>query len=386
MSYLDIIVKYYNNLYGSVTYKNNISSKNKKQLYISGRLKTFPVVFWLALSFIFIIVQLISILYSSRYIIMMYIGIGITVIASVVAIIATLLKTRKVYRSLEHEPLNLDLYKRDLPSNLRPAHVRMLLNDGLVDENSLCATLLDLIDRGYIYYINDNEEKIFKRTNKDESELFEFEKFLINWLIDKYGNGTQVTETLIKLSLKNDRYQENPSELLSYFQNRVWTAFPLEKYYNLKDDMKNEKLVYFILFMLGLLFIPTYVGVLFIIYGLGCVILATPYMYLNDKGVEEKDNWLDFKKHLVDFSNIEDKTTEMVRIWNFYLTYSVVLDIDSISSKEIKNIFKDDIYNSFENKSNTNFIEDEKIILKKQNKVSKTLKNDILEESKKYNL
>ena len=84
------------------------------------------------------------------------------------------------------------------------------------------------------------------------------------------------------------------------------------------------------------------------IYGLGCLMFASPLCVLNDDGIEEKDKWLDLKRYLKDFSNIEENTIEMVKIWQFYLTYSISLDIESISSEELENFFGDNIYNYFE--------------------------------------
>ena len=55
------------------------------------------------------------------------------------------------------------------------------------------------------------------------------------------------------------------------------------------------------------------------------------------------------KRYIDDFYNIEKNTIEMVKIWQFYLTYSISLDIESISSKEIEAFFGDNIYNYFEN-------------------------------------
>lgn len=67
---------------------------------------------------------------------------------------------------------------------------------------------------------------------------------------------------------------------------------------------------------------------------------------MNDEGIEEKDSWLDLKKYLQDFSNMRDKSMEMVVLWNYYLTYSMVLDLQSISKEEIVEFFGWNIYNT----------------------------------------
>ena len=66
---------------------------------------------------------------------------------------------------------------------------------------------------------------------------------------------------------------------------------------------------------------------------------------LNEKGVEIKDEYLDLKKYLTDFSLIDEKTSEMIHLWNFYLSYSVALGIKGVAGKEIENFFGEEIYN-----------------------------------------
>lgn len=96
---------------------------------------------------------------------------------------------------------------------------------------------------------------------------------------------------------------------------------------------------------------------------------ASPTYLLNDDGIEEKDSWLDLKKYLQDFSNIKDKTTEMIVIWNYYLTYSMVLDLPSISKEEITSFLGWNIYNVEVPKS--------KIVKKdREHKIIKKLKHD----------
>lgn len=80
-------------------------------------------------------------------------------------------------------------------------------------------------------------------------------------------------------------------------------------------------------------------------YGLSFILITNITYTLNDKGVELKDEYLDLKKYLEDFSLIDKKTSEMISLWDFYLSYSVVLGIKGIASKEIKDFFGNEIYN-----------------------------------------
>ena len=66
-----------------------------------------------------------------------------------------------------------------------------------------------------------SKEDIFKKNNikliktgKAEDNLFEYEKFLISWIIDKYGNGKEVSMEKIHENLINNVNEEQPNKLL----------------------------------------------------------------------------------------------------------------------------------------------------------------------------
>ncbi len=112
---------------------------------------------------------------------------------------------------------------------------------------------------------------------------------------------------------------------------------------------------------------------------------ASPLCILNDEGIEEKDKWMDLKRYLEDFSNMEQNTIEMVKIWQFYLTYSIALGIESISSEEIEAFFGNNIYNYFEDsKQDTRLDNSEiKIIEEVKGDYKKVLQKEIDEEIEK---
>ena len=81
----------------------------------------------------------------------------------------------------------------------------------------------------------------------------------------------------------------------------------------------------------------------------------------------------------------------MVKIWNFYLTYSIILDIDSMASKEIKDIFYDNVFNSF--KSSVKNIQENTVITNQNERyiipeleVDGTIEKDVKAESEKYKI
>ncbi len=55
-----------------------------------------------------------------------------------------------IYKKNESKPQNINIYQRELPEKLRPAHVRVLIYDGIIDSNTLASTILDLVNCGYL--------------------------------------------------------------------------------------------------------------------------------------------------------------------------------------------------------------------------------------------
>lgn len=385
MRYIGKIVDYYEGFSNTIT--TCLNEKEKTQINISGRITKRNFLVWVIVSIIFIIFD-VGRFRNSIILTIIFVTISIAVM------VATIIKSLYVYKKLEHKPINLNLYQRQLPSNLRPAHVRMLLNDGLIDEISLISTIVDLIDKNYLELIRENTDKlsreekfILKTTNKHTDELLEYEKFLIKWFIEKYGDGSKVHQDEIKKSFETNMYGERPCDLFEYFQALVLISFPLKKYYKRICDNK-KRFVYVGLILGGFVFFNI-LGASLLIYALGCLLFASPFYVLNDEGIEQKDSWLDFKRNLIDFSNIKDKTTEMVKVWSFYLTYSIVLDIDSISSNQMRETINDNVYNSFQS-SNENWAYDttndnEIRIIENINGIE-SIDRKIIEESRIYNL
>lgn len=348
MKYIDAIKKYYNCF--STIYYNQFFGKNQSRIAISGKLNFRNALIWIAISVFLIFVSTVM---NKGYV-------WICLILGLIAIIAVIIKSKLIYKNLEHKPRNINLYQRELPSNLRPAQVRLLLQDGLVDEKSLAATIVDLIDRGYLDIrrkeekVNDkmklfkDREIIISKTNKPTDNLLRYEKFVIKWFIEKYGDGKEVSADIIMEKLHKNIYKEQPCDLFECWQGLVFLSFPLKKFYKITLAGKSS-LLYLLLSFLGFTPAIPIIGQALGVYALGCLLFASPSCILNDQGIEEKDKWLDLKRYLEDYSNIGQNTTEIVSIWEFYLTYSIALGIKSISSQEIEAFFGDNIYNKFEN-------------------------------------
>ncbi len=284
----------------------------------------------------------------------MLISLALAIVIVTINILLAIHTRNKIFKTTEPQVKNLNIYRRDLPSNLTPAHVKVLLEDGNIDSYTLASTILDLADKNYLKIESHNKEDLFTKnitlslTGKPQDNLFTYEKYLINWFFDK----PQITSEDLKKRLNNPK--ENPAEKFSIFEGLILLSFPLDNYYKPYKG-KNKKSLYslfIILYFLLLFFFShsnsylIYIIATFIMsYGLSFILITNITYTLNDKGTELKDEYLDLKKYLEDFSLIDKKTSEMISLWDFYLSYSVALGIKGIASKEIKNFFGNEIYN-----------------------------------------
>ncbi len=348
--FIDRIYNYFQ-LATATTYINNTT---KQRVYLTGKLDKTRFLMYLLFCIFFILIgstYIINIPYIGKY------SLIIGVLVFLISFILVLVKVRKLHKKIIPKSTNIKIYERELPSNLRPAHVRFLMTDGLVDELSLASTLLDLVDNDYLRldYQGESKDKlknsIFKnkgiilsRTNKSLDNLFEYEKYLINWFLG-YNDGISITSEKLHSSLIFDKTNDSefPSDKMNFFSALVLMSFPIEEYYN-KVKRDKDLMKYVIFVFLGFVPYLTYIGEFLAIYGLGMLMFANPSYTLNSKGVNLLDSYKNLKKYLEDFSKIENKTAQMVELWNYYLTYSIALEIDSIASEELRNFFGTGIF------------------------------------------
>ncbi|NMA51254.1 MAG: DUF2207 domain-containing protein [Mollicutes bacterium] len=352
------------------------SKKSKQEIIITGRKDKKRHFLWLILCFFAITISQVDSFFLNIYILVfltpsfeidlnikanlililliIFLLLLINLVLIILPIITVLFKRRFLYKKMEPKSTKVNIYSRELPSKLRPAHVRCLLHDGKIDGVSLGSTIIDLVDRGYLEYIKnkDNKDKLIffhediklRVTNKSQDDLLKYEKFIIEWFIFGYGNGTEVSAKEVNNGLKKrlSKYNLDSAHIFLEWQALVLMSFPIDKYYKKLDQTKYSRhLIYEIL---GIITIFTKIGAALFMYGSGMRLLSNPKRALNQEGVDEIYSWLTLKKFLKDFSDMENKTAEMVKIWDFYLTYSIALDISEVASKEIETFFGDNIY------------------------------------------
>ena len=342
-----------NEVTGKVKTDIIISNKNIKINFIIYLVMAFFFVFIPYLWFLFFPISIINI--NGTYNPNIKFTLILFIIIFVINISYIFIRNYLMYRSKESKPINVNIYNRELPANLTPAHARLLVLDGVIDAKTIVSTILDLIDRGYLKLEIGNREDLFKKnlliskTNKEKEDLFEYENYLINWLF------SEEKTTSLTLHKKLNDINNNPYENFSIFQGLVLLSFPLNKYYKNNNNSKKTYMNCATIFCISLMifvfniFIKSIlllgISEFFVLFELINILFIPPSYLLNDEGVEVRDSFLDLSRYLTDFSLIKEKSSEMIVLWNYYLSYSVALGIDSIANKEINDFFGSNIYN-----------------------------------------
>ena len=342
---------------------NNGKGGMNQEILISGKVRKSSITLFFFITGLFVIFDIMSIPFSGlefNFFDMDHVTYHVSLLPLILDICAyafVFIEHKILFFRLEKKT-KIDFYQRQLPSNLKPAHVRMLMNDGLIDKVSIGITLMDLIDNGYLKikeheqdndFFKYNDEAILVKTNKDISDLLKYESFLIDWFINVCGDGSKVTKKELHDRLddldsvtSNDRYND--------FKSYVIISFPFYKLY--KRHLKEHKYKSFIalICILSIILIPFFsfffsfsVAALPII-GFGLLFFNNPAYTLNDNGSIELNNWLALKKFLHEFTIIKERNAEMLVLWSYYLTYSVALEENKIAKDEIVDFFGTNIH------------------------------------------
>lgn len=257
-------------------------------------------------------------------------------------------------------------YEMELPTDDPPAVVNAVCAGdprrvGVPNLNGFRATILDLIDRNYLFLKNRSYNRFYNsesllleiNPNKDLSSLWKFEVMVLDFLREYEQEGI-ISMDLLSESMKrltNGQFDRSEYRNLIYEYERNLYAY---------EDWKNEvkrTLVeghfneafysngYNYLKIFGVLgtitawalmfysFPSRLFSGIFMLCALTLLISSFISLFLPQKivghwtpyGREYYERWMNFKRYIEDFSLIKDCSPEYVKIWNKYLVYATAL-------------------------------------------------------------
>ncbi|WP_308574131.1 DUF2207 domain-containing protein [uncultured Methanosphaera sp.] len=251
-------------------------------------------------------------------------------------------------------------YLTDIPYNDSPAVVNALTNKecGDITIDAFQATLLNLIDRGYLKIIYSNEKDMVLKVNYDKyadnTELLGYENSLINYLreFEDEDNNDYI-------SLEYLKDNEDPQHFIKYFKSWTSTVRENEKLYEKTVKIFNDKgywygelasilgIIFGFLaicagFILGRIYALPVIIASVILFVESLIIARMPSVYFGSytiEGCEYVGKWNLFKNYIKDYSLIKEYPPQSVQIWGKYLVYATALGCAESVEKNMRKYF-----------------------------------------------
>ena len=259
-------------------------------------------------------------------------------------------------------------YEYDLPTNATPIQVNSIVVGDVnkIDDNGFYATILDLINRKYFKVIHsDEDDTVIRQTDKDTSDLKEYEQSLLSYL-SKFAVNSDI-------SLKSIGKTEKPSEYKKFKNNWIQLAKKevpdsLIKGLFIKRGHRFFRAfaVIFLIISNVLFFLAASVDLklnhflilmlmVVVIYIESTLMFAMPNTFAGHwtpQGKQFHDKWKNFEKYITDFSLIKEHPPASVDIWGKYLVYAAALGCaDKVSENMRKYLDLNDLSQDYINHS-----------------------------------
>ena len=296
--------------------------------------------------FMIIVIPIIMIIYIeenyelSQY--LLIVNILILIITPMYYIIYNIREKRKTKNAEEKIIIkNIDFkYYMDIIEKYSPATLSFIL-DGMEFDKDLAASIIYLINKGYLELKQDNK---ITRTDKDNSGLSKDLKIICN---------SDVNHLLAYRRLKNKNIKEQQEAYIASQTNRQWME-QVEKEAE-EDGLVIERKKYKITSILSILCIIETVYTLTIEnYGLFffSIFLFFLLVFLKmsaydknkwvktQKGYELYSKIVGLKNYIKDFSTLSEKELKEIEIWEDYLIYAIIFNNTSKLNKDALEFYK----------------------------------------------
>lgn len=218
-------------------------------------------------------------------------------------------------------------YIRELPNYYTPALVSFVQDQAVEYNKDVLATILHLINNGYLKM--ENEMLAVEKKNIDN--LYEHEKYIY----ESIQTNSKVMFSVYKGALTKDAYKlgllkrANNSNLVGKGIFRLFGRFfyPAIAIFSL-PLLFNLGTIGICLMVVVILSIPVMV---FRGFGKGISYLiaaGTRTFDLTDKGKMDQEKIYMFKNFLKEFTSLDKKSVIDIHLWDEYLTYALVLEVN----------------------------------------------------------
>lgn len=224
-------------------------------------------------------------------------------------------------------------YYRDIPDDYTPLEISYLVNEKIEIKKDFLATIINLYAKKIIYFVKENDK--FKiKLNTNNVNISQDERYVLDWYLNKENNYSllELEDIITKQLLDKNIYSSVTKMGYSVWMIIIFSIISLLCTF----------LAYF-----GIITINLYISVLIILIIIGSIIFVyfnsrAIHRVLTDYGKKEYTKILSFKKFLLEFTLIKDRTIEEKELWGQYLSYAICLNINNNSfsdfDEELKKI------------------------------------------------
>lgn len=233
-------------------------------------------------------------------------------------------------------------YYRDLLEEYSPGILAFCYNKNLEYEDVIISTLLSF-DNKYIK-LDMKNKNIYILPNKTYEKLKEYENYLLE-------NISKISENVKFEDLKkiiNDTYFK--SNFLNLIKEDCKNSSYFKTIYHKSNLLTFTLFISFIMFIISTLLYSMellykdiiFVGILNITIIIILMFLQRKNSYMKtNKGYEINLKLNGLKNYLLDFSNITNRNINEIKIWDYYIIYTIILDLKGNLDKEVSELYKD---------------------------------------------
>jgi len=225
-------------------------------------------------------------------------------------------------------------YTRELPSELRPALVEVLIHEGgSITPRSFTATLFDLARRGFLEFEDRMVEKhgilgskekqqtaiILKKGYAGNQELLPYEKGLLDLLFNTIISPGQEPGARLDVEELKRYFKKSPQEFQAWY--RAWQKDVRQEANKLQfiepRSLKTRNVFLAVTLPLGILTLNPLLVLLAGIFSPKIKRRALPW-------ARENELWKGLDRFLDDFSNFAELPPEAYKLWEHYLVFGIL--------------------------------------------------------------
>ncbi|QIK51813.1 DUF2207 domain-containing protein [Jeotgalibaca porci] len=253
----------------------------------------------------------------------------------------TLVWMQRKNKKSNPDPYDEPEYVYQLPAPLAPAVMNKAIFGQRPNPDTVTATLLDLVRRGYLKMdeieLENGFDYLISKTKESDTDLSDQEWHLLKWFLDTAGDGESVTLGEVEAIEADTKLGEAfYKEHLAWEKAVLKEAKTYEKRYQaphakaasiwvILSLIANIALLILLLTQLRwLLFLLGLTGLLLAIYG---VVYYVMHPALTPEGDRAMKDWRAFKRMLTDVGTFSMADVGSVEMWDTYVVYAAAMGI-----------------------------------------------------------